>query len=189
MVRTEDLCQQNMVFERLPAAVLAAAISFVAMHEAGASATPLIAASNIRLTSSQMLALSAPSRLLSALPPPVQPSWRLLRLSSNRARHRACSVVAMAPVGAGGGTAAATAATHLVWFRPGDLRLADHEPLHTASSCLANRLTGADGQPPLLLPFCCLDERQLAAAERSQLGLPQLGPHRLRCAWAAAVCR
>lgn len=85
--------------------------------------------------------------------------------------------------------AAASPAAHLVWFRPGDLRLADHEPLHTAAICLQSQLASrgqAAGQPaPLLLPFFCLDERQLAAAPHSLLGLPQLGPHRLR--WVALL--
>ena len=85
--------------------------------------------------------------------------------------------------------AAASPTAHLVWFRPGDLRLADHEPLHTAAICLQSQLASrgqAAGQPaPLLLPFFCLDERQLAAAPHSLLGLPQLGPHRLR--WVALL--
>lgn len=70
----------------------------------------------------------------------------------------------------------------LIWFR-NDLRLADHEPLHSAAADLQHCLS--QGQSPLLLPFYCLDERELAprAGELPQEGgldIPQLGPHRLR---------
>lgn len=89
---------------------------------------------------------------------------------------------------AGGSVAAAASAppghtAALVWFRPGDLRLADHEPLHSAA-CLVQQQPSHKQQqqvpPPLLLPFACLDARELAAGEGSRLGIPALGPHRLR---------
>ena len=71
----------------------------------------------------------------------------------------------------------------MVWFR-NDLRLADHEPLCSAAS----------QTPQLLLPFHCLDERELAAPDGGSSGggrldMPQLGPHRLRwvCPCALAL--
>lgn len=70
-------------------------------------------------------------------------------------------------------TAAATATTALIWFRPGDLRLHDHEPLHSAAQNAQLHHGGS-----LLLPFACLDERELVPS--GPLGLPRLGPHRLR---------
>ncbi|KAL4431731.1 hypothetical protein ABPG77_002947 [Micractinium sp. CCAP 211/92] len=70
-------------------------------------------------------------------------------------------------------TAVAPATTALVWFRPGDLRLSDHEPLHNAAQSAALHNEGA-----LLLPFACLEERDLVPS--GPLGLPRLGPHRLR---------
>jgi hypothetical protein len=88
--------------------------------------------------------------------------------------------------------AASTAAdlpAALVWFRS-DLRLTDHEPLHSAATSLQQALAAAEGtpdqpQPPLLLPFYCLDERELVprpndVPEGGSLGITQLGPHRLR---------
>lgn len=77
------------------------------------------------------------------------------------------TATAAAPAAA---AAAAARPAALVWLRR-DLRLADNEPLHAALQ---------KGTQPLLLPFFCLDERELAVAEGSLLGLPQLGPHRLR---------
>ena len=79
--------------------------------------------------------------------------------------------------------ASGVGAAALVWFR-NDLRLADHEPLYSAAS----------QTPQLLLPFHCLDERELAApgggsSSGGSLGIPQLGPHRLRwvCLCALAL--
>lgn len=70
--------------------------------------------------------------------------------------------------------AAAPASAALVWFRPGDLRLSDHEPLHSAALGAQLQQEG-----PLLLPFACLDEREFQPS--GPLCLPRLGPHRLRC--------
>lgn len=141
-----------------------------------------------------MLALSVACRLLSAPALTAQPAWHLFRSRIAIKRLRRPSAQAMAINGRSSeadpaAAAAASPAAHLVWFRPGDLRLADHEPLHTAAICLQSQLASRGqtaGQPaPLLLPFFCLDERQLAAAPHSLLGLPQLGPHRLR--WVALL--
>lgn len=136
-----------------------------------------------------MPALPVTCRLLLAPPLRTQPAWHLLLSHKRFTALRLSSCRAMAHAGRSDSAAAAAAtasAAHLVWFRPGDLRLSDHEPLHTAASCLQSQLSSdspAAGQPaPLLVPFFCLDERQLAAAPHSLLGLPQLGPHRLRCA-------
>ena len=73
----------------------------------------------------------------------------------------------------------AAAAASLVWFRS-DLRLADHEPLYTAAA----------QAPQLLLPFYFLDERELAAPSNGggSLGIPQLGPHRLRWVLPLVPC-
>ncbi len=140
-----------------------------------------------------MPSLLVACRLFCAPPLRTQPAWRLCQSANRIAALNYICVRAMASAGPSGGAAAfaaaaAAATAHLVWFRAGDLRLADHEPLHTAASCLqiqSAKGSQADGQPePLLLPFFCLDERQLAAALHSLLGLPQLGPHRLRCAAA-----
>lgn len=132
-----------------------------------------------------MPALPVTCRLLLAPPLRTQPVWHLWLSHKRLTALRLSSCRAMAHAGRSD-SAAAAAAAHLVWFRPGDLRLTDHEPLHTAASFLQSQLNSdspAGGPPaPLLVPFFCLDERQLAAAPRSLLGLPQLGPHRLRCA-------
>lgn len=79
-------------------------------------------------------------------------------------------------------SAAASRPAALVWFRQ-DLRLADHEPLFRAACQMQEQQVEQqqeEEEQPLLLPFACLDERELAPPERSQLGLPLLGPHRLR---------
>lgn len=94
------------------------------------------------------------------------------RTGSRKSLNASRSAMAAA---SGGGAAAAAPAAALVWFR-NDLRLGDHEPLFTAASQLQGQAQGG----ALLLPFYCLDERELVAPEGSRLGLPELGPHRLR---------
>jgi deoxyribodipyrimidine photolyase len=56
----------------------------------------------------------------------------------------------------------------VAWFRVGDLRLTDHEPLHQAIST-ANTI----------IPFFCLDDRLLQPPPDSLLQLPATGPYRL----------
>ena len=81
---------------------------------------------------------------------------------------RAAKQAAFAMDAAGGSVAAAASAppghtAALVWFRPGDLRLADHEPLHSAA-CLVQQQPSHKQQQqvpsPLLLPFACGRRRQ-----------------------------
>ncbi|KAL4856395.1 Cryptochrome DASH [Chlorella vulgaris] len=91
------------------------------------------------------------------------------------------SAAMAAPRGGKGAAAARPAA--LVWFRS-DLRVTDHEPLFRAAADLQSAL---EQHGALLLPFFCLDSRELAprageaaAGGGTVLGIPQLGPHRLR---------
>jgi deoxyribodipyrimidine photolyase len=58
--------------------------------------------------------------------------------------------------------------TAFLWFRVGDLRLTDHEPLHQAISSATN-----------IIPFFCLDDRLLQPPSDSLLNLPATGPYRL----------
>jgi len=55
----------------------------------------------------------------------------------------------------------------VVWFRVGDLRVTDHEPLHCALRSSADKV----------FPFFCLPDRSLRPS--GSLGLPRTGPHRL----------
>lgn len=66
-------------------------------------------------------------------------------------------------------SSAATNSVALVWYRVGDLRVSDHEPLHLASQSSA-----------VVVPFFCLDDTYLRpVAHPGALGLPSTGPHRL----------
>lgn len=59
----------------------------------------------------------------------------------------------------------------IAWFRIGDLRITDHEPLHQAISSSATKN---------VLPFFCLDDRSLLQPlPDSLLHLPATGPYRL----------
>lgn len=57
----------------------------------------------------------------------------------------------------------------IAWFRIGDLRITDHEPLHQAISSGATTI----------IPFFCLDDRHLNSVPESLLQLPVTGPYRL----------
>jgi DNA photolyase len=57
----------------------------------------------------------------------------------------------------------------IAWFRVGDLRLTDHEPLHQAITSGATNI----------IPFFCLDDRLLQPVPDSLLSLPATGPYRL----------
>jgi deoxyribodipyrimidine photolyase len=58
----------------------------------------------------------------------------------------------------------------IAWFRIGDLRITDHEPLHEAISSIATKN---------IIPFFCLDHRLLQPLPDSLLHLPATGPYRL----------
>jgi hypothetical protein len=62
----------------------------------------------------------------------------------------------------------------LLWLRRGDLRVADNEALTAAANSGAAHV----------LPVFCLDPAELRprqpVGEGSALGVPQMGPHRLR---------
>jgi hypothetical protein len=100
------------------------------------------------------------------------------------------SAAMAAPIGGKGAAAARPAA--LVWFRS-DLRVTDHEPLFRAAADLQSAQS-LEQHGALLLPFFCLDSRELApragevaAGGGTVLRIPQLGPHRLRCAEYSCV--
>lgn len=61
----------------------------------------------------------------------------------------------------------------IVWFRIGDLRLIDHDPMHQAITSGATHV----------IPFFCLDDMLLMPPppppDKAGFGLPGLGPHRL----------
>jgi deoxyribodipyrimidine photo-lyase len=88
---------------------------------------------------------------------------------------------------AGAATAAAAStmrgrAAAIVWFRAGDLRLADHAPLAAALAAVP----AAD-----VVPLFVLDDRELQGAPGrtppAGLGLPSAGPHRARATLQAAA--
>lgn len=67
----------------------------------------------------------------------------------------------------------------IAWFRIGDLRLIDHEPLHEAISSAATKN---------IIPFFCLDDRLLKPVPDSLLHLPATGPYRLAAILEATHC-
>lgn len=103
------------------------------------------------------------------------------------------SAAMAAPIGGKGAAASrASQPAALVWFRS-DLRVTDHEPLFRAAADL-QLAQSLEQHGALLLPFFCLDSRELtprageaAAGGGTILGIPQLGPHRLRCAEYSCV--
>ena len=145
----------------------------------------------------------------SCVPLARYPLWRGVRAVRNIYKRSATRQASMdaattASVAAAAGDRPAT----LVWLRPGDLRLVDHEPLYTAALSLSHAWNGQQHQqlqqqhhqhhhqqqrqhqqqqaveprPALLLPFLCLDDRDLLprAEPPDGIGVPTLGPYRLR---------
>lgn len=69
----------------------------------------------------------------------------------------------------------------IVWYRGTDLRVTDHAPLTTATAELSSTIDGVNNQSTtLVVPIYCLDDASLLPRSSDPLGLPSMGPYKLR---------